>query len=310
MLKQLYIASVCILAWACNQAPENAPAPAETTEPATQQDMPESTNAAPAAPQSLDEIIAALPAKDQARVPYRHPKETLEFFGVEPGMTVVDTIPGDVWYTGILASYLGAGGKIIGADRPLAVWEYFGPEYSPPEFLAKRPMWTGTWPQEQAEKNAGSEVSFDAFAFANAPDALAGTVDVVMMIRELHNITAADASNALASTVLSEVAMMLKPGGIFAVIDHRAPETATDAWARGDNGYVKQSQVIALVEAAGFTLEAASEINANPKDQPTPKDAVWRLPPGLDLPEGDGALREAMLAIGESDRMTLKFRKK
>lgn len=303
MLKQLCIAGVCILAWACDQAPT------ETTIQNAQQDAPDGANEAADAPLSLDDIIASLPAKDQARVPYRHPKETLEFFGVEPGMTVVDTIPGDVWYTGILAAYLGPQGKIIGADRPLAVWEYFGPDYSPPEFLAKRPTWTDTWPLTQAEKNAGSAVAFDAFAFANAPEDMAGTVDVVMMIREFHNLTAADESNALTNKVLGEVAMMLKPGGIFAVIDHRAPEDAPDDWAKGANGYVKQSQVIALVEAAGFTLEATSEINANPKDQPTPKDAVWRLPPGLDLPEGDTALREAMLAIGESDRMTLKFRK-
>jgi predicted methyltransferase len=303
MLKQLCIASICILAWACDQAPS------ETASQTAQQDAPEGASEGAATPRSLDEIIASLPAKDRARVPCRHPKETLEFFGVEPGMTVVDTIPGDVWYTGILAAYLGPQGKIIGADRPLAVWEYFGPDYSPPEFLAKRPTWTNSWPLKQAEKHAGSAVAFDAFAFANAPGGMAGTVDVVMMIREFHNLTAADESNALANTVLGEVAVMLKPGGVFAVIDHRAPEEATDAWAKGANGYIKQSKVIALVEAAGFTLEAASEINANPKDQPTAKEAVWRLPPSLDLPEGDAALRSAMLAIGESDRMTLKFRK-
>ncbi|MEM7570975.1 MAG: methyltransferase, partial [Pseudomonadota bacterium] len=165
------------------------------------------------------------------------------------------------------------------------------------------------WPKEQASKNPDSPVTFAAFAFANAPDDLAGTVDAVMMIRELHNIMVADPSGALARTVLSEVSALLRPGGVFAVIDHRAPETASAKWSDGANGYVKQSDVIALVEAAGFTLEASSEINANPKDQPTQQDAVWRLPPSLDVPEGNTALREAMIAIGESDRMTLKFRK-
>ncbi|MEM6912593.1 MAG: hypothetical protein AAF511_01305, partial [Pseudomonadota bacterium] len=87
-------------------------------------------------PASLEHIISALPEEAQARVVYRHPQETLTFFSVEPGMTVVDTTPGNVWYTGILAAYLGPDGKIIGADRPLSVWESFGSDYSPPAFLA------------------------------------------------------------------------------------------------------------------------------------------------------------------------------
>jgi len=102
---------------------------------------------------------------------------------------------------------------------------------------------------------------------------------------------------------------MLKPDGLVGVEQHRAPETATDAWADGSHGYLKQSAVIAMFEQAGFKLVGTSEINANPKDQPASEDTVWRLPPALRGSEDDPRRREAMLAIGESDRMTLLFRK-
>lgn len=288
MLKNVVAVGLCAALLACEQ--------------------PQTETAAPSgeAP-SLAAIIASLPAEARARVPYRNPAQTLAFFGVEPGMTVVDTIPGDIWYTGILADYLGAGGKVIGADRPLAVWEYFGPEYSPPEFLAKRPNWTQTWPVEQAEKNPDSPVTFDAFAFANAPERLAGSVDVVLMVREFHNLLPADETGDLTQKVLDEVSMILKPGGVFALIDHRAPESASDGWASGENGYVKQSTVVDLVTAAGFTFDGASEVNANAADKPSEEEAVWRLPPTLDVASDE--MRAAMTAIGESDRMTLKFRK-
>ncbi|MEM9706420.1 MAG: methyltransferase [Pseudomonadota bacterium] len=257
----------------------------------------------------LDEILETLPDKDKARIVYRHPKETLDFFGVKPGMTVVDTTPGDIWYAGILASYLGPDGTVIGADRPLSVWEWFGEEYSPPEFLEKQATWPQTWPSEQTAKARPNSAAFSAVAYGSVPSELAGAADVVMMIREMHNIAGSDQTNGVISKVLAEINMLLKPGGVFGVIQHRAPESASDAWANGENGYLKQSTVIALVEAAGFVLEDTSDINANPKDQPTEEDGVWRLPPGLDIEEGNEALRNEMLAIGESNRMTLKFRK-
>ncbi len=258
---------------------------------------------------SLDDILAGLPEADKARIQYRHPKETLAFFGVAPGMTIVDTSPGDIWYAGILAEYLGPEGKVIGADRPLAVWESFGPDYAPPEFLAERVNWPDTWPEKQAGAYGDQGAQFDAFAYTQAPSEMAQSVDIVLMIREMHNLISADESNALITKTLEEIHMMLKPDGVFGIVQHRAPEAASDAWANGSNGYLKQADIIALVEQAGFTLEAASEINANPKDQPTEADYVWRLAPSLSLPEGDAELRAAMLEIGESDRMTLKFRK-
>ncbi|MEO1041899.1 MAG: methyltransferase [Pseudomonadota bacterium] len=306
MFRPLSVLSTCALISACGQSAPEQSMSAEAPEPMPVEVIEEIVAPEPA---SLDDIISALPEEAQARVVYRNPKETLEFFGVEPGMTVVDTTPGSIWYTGILAAYLGPEGKVIGADRPLSVWESFGSEYSPPEFLAERPNWTTTWPEEKAATYDADAPSFDAIAYGAVPAELAGTVDVVMMIREFHNIMAADDSNALIEDVLAEIYMLLKPGGVFGMVQHRAQEEMPDAWADGSRGYIKQSTVVALAEGAGFTLEATSDVNTNPKDQPTEDDAVWRLAPTLDVPEEDTELLADMVAIGESDRMTLKFRK-
>ncbi|MEM8936695.1 MAG: methyltransferase [Pseudomonadota bacterium] len=298
MVKQLFAAAACAAALGCAPSTDEEAAPAdsaaETLDPSSQH---------------LDEILSALPEDAIARIPYRNPKETLAFFGVEPGMTVVDTVPGDIWYTHILARYLGPDGTVIGADRPLSVWEWFGPDYSPPEFLEERKSWPTTWTAKQTEIHGTDGPAFEAFVFGSAPESLTGSVDVVMVIREMHNMIAADESSALVENMLAEVHAMLAPNGVFGIIQHRAQEDAPDSWANGANGYLKQSALVALVGANGFALEAASEINANPKDRPTDGEAVWRLPPALYGSEEDDALRDAMLAIGESDRMTLKFRK-
>ncbi|MEL7486706.1 MAG: methyltransferase, partial [Pseudomonadota bacterium] len=108
---------------------------------------------------------------------------------------------------------------------------------------------------------------------------------------------------------LADTMTVLKPGGVVGVVQHRGPETNDDVWAEGDNGYLKQSQVVAAFEAAGFELVEASEINANPADIPSNEEVVWRLPPALGTSREDPALRAQMEQIGESDRMTLKFRK-
>ncbi|MEM9284445.1 MAG: methyltransferase [Pseudomonadota bacterium] len=308
MFKQLCLLSACMVMGACGQSVEEPSATPEAPEPAAPEMVSESAGPAPA-PVSLDDILSALPEDDQARIPYRHPKETLTFFGVEPGMTVVDTTPGGVWYTGILADYLGPDGQVIGADRPLAVWESFGSQYATAEFLAERENWPAEWSAEQTAAYGEGAPSFNAIIYGSAPEDLHGTVDVVMMIREFHNMKGADGSDVLVAGVLEEIYALLKPGGVFGIVQHRAPEGASDEWATGRNGYVKQSEVVRLVEAAGFALEETSEVNANPNDQPTEEDYVWRLPPTLSVPEDDQERRAAMLAIGESDRMTLKFRK-
>ena len=258
----------------------------------------------------LDAILASLPDDEKARLQYRNPSETLDFFGIEPGMDVVDTMPGDVWYSGILALYLGADGHVIGADRPLRVWESFGAEYSPPQFLADRPNWIENWPKRRAAEFADKQAAtFDAVAFGDVPATFDQSADTIMVMREFHNILAADPTDQLAMSVLAEMHRILRPGGVLGIVQHRAPESADDAWANGANGYVKQSRLIALIERAGFTFEASSEINANPVDQPGTDDYVWRLPPDLLGSEEDPELRQKMREIGESDRMTLRFRK-
>lgn len=258
------------------------------------------------ASERLDAVLAAQPEADRARYAHRHPKETLEFFGIEPGMTVVDTLPGDVWYAGILIGYLGADGKLIGADYSPQMWTLFG-EYSPD------PKEKATWPADftarmQARRGA-DDAAVAAVQFGAVPADLAGTVDAVLLVRAIHHFMRLEGQGGYLTQALADIDTMLKPGGIVGVVAHRAPESSSDAWALGEAGYVKQSAVVAAFRKAGFELVEASEINANPQDRPTEKDFVWRLPPALATSENDPELRAKMQAIGESDRMTLKFRK-
>jgi len=259
----------------------------------------------------LDAVLAAQSEADKARYEYRHPKETLAFFGIEPGMTVVDTLPGTVWYAGILARYLGPDGRVIGADYPVEMWSLFG-RFADAEFLAARADWTTTWKADLARELPPGHAAIDAMVYGAVPEQLHGVADAVLMIRAAHHLNRFEQEGGFFTTALQDVHTVLKPDGILGIVQHRAPETNSDRWAEGDNGYVKQSHMIAFVEAAGFRLVETSEINANPKDQPTNEDYVWRLPPSLRLQVEGEALeqqRAAMRAIGESDRMTLKFRK-
>jgi predicted methyltransferase len=294
--KYLVIVALALALTGCSR---QAPAPAE----------PEADSAAAAQPTSgerLDAVLAAQPDAEKSRYAYRHPRETLQFFGVEPGMTVVDTLPGEVWYSGILLDYLGAGGRVIGADYSPEMWRYFG-EFSPDP--AKVASWRSDFVAKMEARRGADDAAISAVHYGAIPDDLAGTVDVVIMSRAVHHFTRLEGAHGYLTQALADINKLLKPGGIVGVEAHRAPEGSPDAWATGEAGYVKQSAVIAAFEMAGFEFVAASEINANPKDQPTEKDMVWRLPPTLATSENDAALRAAMQAIGESDRMTLKFRK-
>lgn len=297
MKTQLLIATAAFALFACSKQP--AP-PAAAPEPAA-------TTAEPTAAERLDAVLAAQPDVDKARYPQRHPKETLMFFGIEPGMTVVDTLPGDVWYTGILLDYLGPDGKVIAADYSAEMWTKFG-EYSPD------PKTKENWPADyvatmQAKRDA-DDAQIAAFQYGSVPDDMAGTADVVLLVRAVHHFTRMEDKGGYMTQALADINKVLKPDGIVGVVAHRAPESSSDAWALGDAGYVKQSAIVAAFEKAGFELVEASEINANPKDQPTEKDFVWRLPPTLATSQDNAELKMQMEAIGESDRMTLKFRKK
>lgn len=253
------------------------------------------------ASEKLDAVLAAEPDDVKARYQYRHPKETLEFFGVEPGMTVVDILPGQPgWYGKILVPYLGPDGTLIGADYSVDMWSKFGGDYSSEEFLAGKRSFPADY-VASVEKIAGEDgAKAAAFQIGSLPEELEGTADVVMMMRAAHHFNRID-DGAYWEDALADINAVLKPGGVVGVVQHRAPEGNADEWAVGNAGYLKQSHVISVFEDAGFELVDTSEINANPNDQPTEDDIVWRLPPSNNSTEA--------AEIGESDRMTLKFKK-
>ena len=252
---------------------------------------------------SLADILAAQPEEVQARYGARNPGETLTFFGVEPGMTVVEALPGGGWYSKILLAHLGPDGTLIGGHYPDALWPLFG---FGDEWTATRIAATENWPVQAAEWGVENRAGIASNVLTDMPD---GTADVVLFIRALHNLNRFNADGGYMDATLQETYDALKPGGIVGVVQHRAPETNSDDWANGSNGYLKTSYVVAKFEAAGFELVEASELNANPADTPGETDFVWRLPPSLNGTEEGTPEREAVLAIGESDRMTLKFRK-
>ncbi len=285
-----------LLLLACGS--QQAAPPPETPEPPVAEP--------PAAGAALDAVLAKQPDDVKSRYPQRHPKEMMEFFGVQPGMTVVDTLPGPVWWTGILLDYLGPNGKVIDADYSPEMWTKFG-DYSPDPAAKK------TWVSDTVAKlNAGrgpESAQVGAIQYGSVPDDQAGTVDVILVCRAMHHLMRLEADGKYLTQALADMKKLLKPGGIVGVEQHRAPESHADASTKGDRGYLEQSAVIAAFQAGGFELVDKSEINANPKDQPSETDVVWRLPPTLATSKDNPELKAQMEAIGETDRMTLKFRK-
>jgi len=275
--------AAALLAVSSQSTAQVAPAPAPTPTPA------------PAVPADrlgkLQQAVAnsGRTAANVARDKYRHPAETLDFFEVDPGDTVVEIWPSGGWYTEILAPYLAAGGGKLYAAAP--DWGRSGID----KLKAANPTLYGP----------ATVVDFPAFTAeaARVPD---GTADVVLTFRNVHNWKMGyrrEDKQDYSAEAFRQIFAMLKPGGILGIVDHRLPETAA-AEREQSSGYIKTSTVRALAEAAGFQLAASSEINANPKDTADWANGVWTLPPSLALKDQD---RERYLAIGESDRMTLKF---
>tara|TARA_R110002110_G_scaffold205066_1_gene416794 strand:+ start:202861 stop:203721 length:861 start_codon:yes stop_codon:yes gene_type:complete len=254
----------------------------------------------------LESVIAARPEQDRARDDQRHPAQTLTFFQVEPGMTVAEALPGGGWYTRILANYLGAEGTLYGVNYTDRMWPLFS--FATEEWVASRIAATGKF-AAQVKEFTDNGVQARGFTFNTVPSEAVGTVDRVLMIRALHNLNRMEATAGTRSQALSAVRSMLKDDGLVGVVQHRAPESASDEWADGNKGYLKQTAVIEMFQDAGFTLVGTSEINANPKDKPGAEDIVWRLPPSLRTSQDDPELRKELTAIGESDRMTLLFAK-
>ncbi|MBQ0721448.1 MAG: class I SAM-dependent methyltransferase [Gammaproteobacteria bacterium] len=221
---------------------------------------------------------------------YRHPAETLEFFGLEPNMTVVEIWPGGGWYTEILAPYLG-GGKLYAA--------HFAKDSGIKYFANSRRAFE--------EKIKASPDVYQTLTMAEfspkmnkltVPD---GRADLVLTFRNVHNwLRSINEAEAFALFYKA-----LKPGGILGVVEHRAKPNAS--WeTMKQSGYMSEAYVITLAEKAGFVLDARSEINANPKDSADYPKGVWTLPPTLRMNDKDRAKYQA---IGESDRMTLRFKK-
>ncbi len=232
-------------------------------------------------------------AEDSARDAHRHPLETLKFFGLEAGQTVVEITPGSGWYAQILAPYLHEDGNYVAAVvDPSAMPEGPGRDYQ----QRSKDQLEATFAAAPAQFDRANMVTYDPVApmFGNP-----GTADVVLTFRNVHNWR----KSGQAPGMFEGFYKVLKPGGTLGVVEHRAAADVTDDDA---TGYVGQDQVVAMAEAAGFKLDEASEINANASDTRDHPNGVWTLPPSNDIGDEDGAKYQA---IGESDRMTLRFRK-
>jgi predicted methyltransferase len=256
---------------------------------------------------SLSDVLAAQPEQTQARYVHRHPAQTLEFFDIEPGMTVMEALPGGGWYSKILLPYLGDEGALIGANYTTSMRRLFG--FYTEEQLQQGETWTTDWPAKAAAWTQEANTPVSGFIFGSLPQNMTESADAVMFIRALHNLARFEDQGGFLTAALNDAYNILKPGGVVGVVQHAIAETAPDDWAKGNRGYLKQSFVIAQMEQAGFIFEEASAINANPKDQPQDGDVVWRLPPVLSGSKDNPDQAAMMQAIGESNRMTLRFRK-
>ena len=222
--------------------------------------------------------------KNVVRDVYRHPYETLDFFGIKQDMTVIELSPGGGWYTEILANYIHYPGTLIAA--------HFNPDAG------------GYYKRGRAnfEKKMNSSPMYGRVEIVNIDSTLAepNSVDAVLTFRNLHNWL-----GPLLDTIFSNSYKALKPGGIFGVVEHRADEGTTLETMK-KSGYVTEKHAIEMAKKHGFELVSKSEVNSNPKDIKNYPKGVWTLPPNLRMKDAD---RQKYLEIGESDRMTLLFRK-
>jgi predicted methyltransferase len=248
----------------------------------------------------LADVIANGPrsAEEKARDVWRHPEASLRFWGLKPGMTVIDVSPGAGWWTDILAAYLArTHGRYIAAVADLTDPKTGeGAKRGRAAFEAKY----------EADPKLYGSVTTVGFGAHSPPLALPGTVDLVLVSREIHDWAMID---GFTDKAFADFYATLKPGGVLAVEDHRAPDGADPK--KGD-GYISEAWIIGKARAAGFKLEARSEINANPKDTKDHPFGVWTLPPTrrsapAGQPPNPNFDHAKYDAIGESDRMTLKF---
>lgn len=222
-------------------------------------------------------------------------------------MTVVEALPGQGWYSKILLTYLGSEGQVIGADYSDRMYPLFG--FFNEEQLAERSQFVTKFPAQAAEWQGRDAGSVGAFKLGDMPADMMGQADVVLFIRALHNLARFEEDGGFLTAALQNAFDVLKPGGLVGVVQHEAREDKSDEFADGSRGYLKKSFVIEAMKEAGFEFVAESDVNNNDLDQPGNDDIVWRLPPSLVTSRDNPELKAEMEAIGESNRMTLKFRK-
>ncbi len=234
---------------------------------------------------------------DRARDRFRHPAETIAFCRVQPGQQLVDVMPGGGWWTRILPNYLGEQGRYIALNPDVRT----GTEQmrnglggTAEKFPPAAARWTGL----PASRFAG-------YNSDGLPPAMRGTIDRVMIMRQVHNIN----RFGFLFAELTTVRRLLKPDGLVCIEEHRARPNAAPDYVDGSKGYMREKDVIALMQAHGFELVAKSEVNANRRDPADWPEGVWTLPPTL-RGVTDEALKARVTEVGESDRMTLLFRKR
>ena len=237
----------------------------------------------------LDQVLAGSwrSEANRARDVYRHPKATLQFFGVRPDQTIVEITPGGGWYSEILAPLLSDNGQYVAA---VAAPKSGDEARRDDSALARK------FAADPAQYGHAKIVEFDPHAPVLGPP---GSADMVLTFRNAHNWVSAGTAPAMFKAFFA----VLRPGGVLGVADHRAADGARLAAVKG-SGYLPTGTVVKLAVDAGFVLDATSEINANPKDTRDHPKGVWTLPPTLALGDKDRAKYQA---IGESDRMTLRF---
>ena len=232
--------------------------------------------------------------EDRARDVWRKPAETLAFFGVAPDMKVGEYAPGGGWYSRLLGLYLGPKGKLVGL--------YFDPTSG--AFAADRQdrirKGAAKYPADVAGWSGLPAERFTAMTLEAVPDAEKATFDRIIVARTMHNLM----SWNIADREIKALRSLLKDGGMLGIEQHRAKASAPYALSDGSKGYLRQADVIKFMEVNGFDHIGSSEANANPKDSADHPQGVWEMPPSL------GTKREDLKALGESDRMTLLFRKR
>lgn len=248
---------------------------------------------------ALLDLAVAHPSRkdDRARDVYRNPEETLSFFRVRPTMKVGEYAPGGGWYARLLGVYLGGQGRFTGLFfntkiLPMDDAGKQGTRAAAAKFAGEVAGWTG---------QPGSH--FAGYTLDAVPEGEKGTFDRILIMRMVHNMH----NFGVLHDELTTIRGLLKDDGLLGIEQHRAKRDAPYAYADGSKGYMREADVIALIEAHGFELVGKSEINANPKDTADYPEGVWTLPPSFALKDQD---RARYAAIGESDRMTLLFRKR